>query len=997
VAFVLAVKFAQLYFPPRTVSLDYIMAQCIGALIGLGLFIGGRRPLALARHRLRGRGRAALIIVLLAYSLALFAFFLFPFDVVLSSKGLHARIQELPVPFFSVPGGDAAGPWRLLAPLAEAIETVPVGLLIGLNSRRPRVLVVGGVGLLGMSGICLLQIFILSSTPHLASILLRTVGLMAGASAVGHVNRLGLIRWRLNLARNVPLLAMAYLVGVAASKGLLAANWRTPAEAWAALDWRGLVPFWDSYIVSKTHAVVSTVAHILLYAPIGAMVWLRRGARSGSCGYAAALSVILSFLVEVGRWMRPQFQPDFSNVIIAGVAAAGAVLASDWIWRVLEESFPSPGLPPLEPRLGRPRARAMPRSSLQTDPEPGLTPWRILAAFGCIALTVVVLARYPLAPWPLALALGAYAVLLLRWPVIWLLVVPAILPAVDLAPWTGWLYVGESDLFVMVTAAVLLLRSPPAWTDLTIGKFAFAAILLACLVYALSIGMGLWLVPVAPTDNPYLSAWDGLRIAKGFFAALFLFPFLAREVHRRSKALTWLGAGMVVGLAFVSTAAIAERVAFVSLVDFTTDYRVAATFSSMHVGGGLIDGYLAMAIPFLLLCMAAPRILVVFGALLAIAAVYTLIVTYARTVYAAAVLAVIVSSVGWAVASYRPGGRRSVLLVPVTIAAAFALAVVGAAFHANFMHQRVERAASGLAAREHNWTDGWAVRDPGLTTTLLGMGLGTYPRTFRARATAEAVGSNLLVSHDEAGRWLTITAGAPGFYFGQKVAATQPGDYTVRFAFRSPNPNGSVSVIMCEKLLLYSDHCSAASFKAAAPGKWSVEVGVLHMELAPPRLGGLLRRPVDLAFHVASPGDAAEIRAIRLYNPEGQQIIHNGDFLQGLARWYFTDDDHTAWRMQNEFLMVLFEQGLLGVVSYLMLIAAALWGLWHEMRGGNKAAAPIAGAIVGFLSAGLFNYLLEAPRLSTLFYLLCFTGLLCTLPARRPTSAPVAVAKGANR
>src|ERR1039458_7570466 len=36
--FVLAVKYAQLFFPPRTVSLNYIVAQSIGAVLGVGLF-----------------------------------------------------------------------------------------------------------------------------------------------------------------------------------------------------------------------------------------------------------------------------------------------------------------------------------------------------------------------------------------------------------------------------------------------------------------------------------------------------------------------------------------------------------------------------------------------------------------------------------------------------------------------------------------------------------------------------------------------------------------------------------------------------------------------------------------------------------------------------------------------------------------------------------------------------------------------------------------------
>ena len=998
VAFVLAVKFVQLYFPPRTVSLDYIIAQSLGALIGVGVFIVGRRPVALARNTLSGGGRAALTVALAAYSLALLAFYLFPFDVVLSVNGLRRRLQELPDLLLALPGGETTGPWAYLAPFAEAIETVPLGFLIGLNSRRFHVLVAAVAGLLGMSAICLLQTLIGSSSPHLFSILLRTAGLIAGASVVDHIDRLKLIRWRLSLAKAVPVLAMTYLVVVAAAKGLIALDWRTPTEAWTTLDWRGLVPFWDSYIVSKSHAAAATIAHILLYAPIGVMVWLRRGTPAGGRGYAAALAITLSLLVEVGRWLRPQFQPDFSNAVIAGIAAACAVPVSDWIWRALNGAFPTPGLPAPAPVPAEPRAGVVPPSPRRTRPSLFAAAGRLLTATGCAVLTAAILARYPLSPWPLALILIAYAAALFRWPVLWLLIVPATLPAIDMAPWTGWLFVGESDLFILVTIAVLLLRCPPARTDLALGKFAFAAILLSCLVYALSAAVGLWLVPAAPTANPYLSAWDGLRISKGFVEALALFPFLARDIRRRTNALVWLGAGMIGGLTLVAAAAIAERAAFVGLLDFVTDYRIVATFSAMHLGGGLIGAYVAMAIPFLLLCLAAPRLLVVPGGLVAIASVYVLIVTFARTAYAAAVIATMTSCLGWAVAAYRVALRRSTALAPAAIAAVFALAVVGFTFGAGFMHYRIERAAVDLAGRETNWADGWEVHKPGLATAVFGMGLGTYPRIFRAHAVAQPVPSNFLVSHDAAGQWLVIAAGAPGFYFGQKVAATRAGDYTIEFAFRSPYPDGAVTVIMCEKLLLYSDHCGSASFAASAAGKWTEERGILHMgQLASPRLGGLLRRPLELSFHIGRQGGVAEIGSVRLYNPEGQQIIYNGDFAQGLARWYFTDDDHTVWRMKDQFLMLLFEQGGLGIASYVLMITAALLGLWQEIRSGNKAAAPIAGAIVAYFCAGLFDYLLEAPRLSTLFYLLCFAGLLCANPSRSGVRGGSGGAKLLNR
>jgi hypothetical protein len=114
---------------------------------------------------------------------------------------------------------------------------------------------------------------------------------------------------------------------------------------------------------------------------------------------------------------------------------------------------------------------------------------------------------------------------------------------------------------------------------------------------------------------------------------------------------------------------------------------------------------------------------------------------------------------------------------------------------------------------------------------------------------------------------------------------------------------------------------------------------------------------------------------VRLLDPQQNQLFRNGDFVQVTTRWFFTDDDHLVWRMKDQFLMLLFEQGVLGLTAYIMLSAAAILGLWRAISSGNRAAAPIAAAITAYFCAGLFDYLLEAPRLSTLFYLLCFAGL----------------------
>ena len=89
-----------------------------------------------------------------------------------------------------------------------------------------------------------------------------------------------------------------------------------------------------------------------------------------------------------------------------------------------------------------------------------------------VALGLLVLAGlwlYPLPPWPLALGLAVYGALLWRWTGLWLVAIPALLPVYDLAPWSGWLVVGETDFFLLVTIAVLCLRAPPTREDMWPG------------------------------------------------------------------------------------------------------------------------------------------------------------------------------------------------------------------------------------------------------------------------------------------------------------------------------------------------------------------------------------------------------------------------------------------------------------------------------------------------------------------------------------------------
>lgn len=95
--------------------------------------------------------------------------------------------------------------------------------------------------------------------------------------------------------------------------------------------------------------------------------------------------------------------------------------------------------------------------------------------------------------------------------------------------------------------------------------------------------------------------------------------------------MVWLGTSMAADLALVASAVLAERAVLIGLFDFTTSYRAVGTFPSMPVDAGQIGAYIAMALPFLLVCLLRPRPLTRLAMLgIASGAGYALLVSYAR-------------------------------------------------------------------------------------------------------------------------------------------------------------------------------------------------------------------------------------------------------------------------------------------------------------------------------------------------------------------------------
>jgi len=597
----------------------------------------------------------------------------------------------------------------------------------------------------------------------------------------------------------------------------------------------------------------------------------------------------------------------------------------------------------------------------------------------CLVAAAMIALRYPFDRPLLMAILAVYATGSWYRSGLWLIVMPAVLPAFDAAPWTGWLYLAGSDLFLLVSVGILLWRSPPQRQDCVLPRIPAIVVALAIVACLVGTARGLTsnLIIPAGSSNPYLEPENALRIAKGFVEAIVLLPFVRARQRRHGDALTLFAWGMVAGLACVSLAAIVERALFPGLWNFTTDYRIVATFSSMNLGGGHVGAYLAMALPFLLVGAAnltIPRVLAVL--LVATAAVYALVVTFARAAYGSASMAMLAAIVGHAVAAWRRrnAGQGRWALSAVLLAG-FLAAIAAASLSAK-MTARFDTSLPDLGIREANWTGGIELMDDSLAAQVLGMGAGTFPRAAVLRAPLASRPTNFVIEDQSGTRFLRMQF-ASTLYFGEKIAIEPHHLYRLSLAMRSPDGTGRLEVAVCEKLLLYSTNCHLLGFPPTPPGKWeNVAAAFASGALGRERLFGVLSRPVDLAFFGSGTSiDVAHISLMDVIDPSAGNLIHDGDFSAGTQDWYFTDDAHLDWQIKNQYVATWFEGGVLGLGSLLLFCGAGILGAARAAWRGETIAAAYAASVVAFVCSSFFDYLLGAPRLATLVYLIAGIGI----------------------
>ncbi len=387
-----------------------------------------------------------------------------------------------------------------------------------------------------------------------------------------------------------------------------------------------------------------------------------------------------------------------------------------------------------------------------------------------------------------------------------LIVLPVLLVIFDKAAETGWFFVTEFDFFVLATLIGGLLNGNATQRVRLRRRHRFAITLFATSI-VISLLIGLW--PPAVIDgnafNSYLSQYNALRVGKAFLEAMLLLPLMRAALRSMQDFNRFFFPGALAGLICVFLLILWERMIFPGLFDFAQSYRATGLFSALHTGGALIDGYLALMIPFILTAglFLPRRIAVAVTGTLLIVAIYAVLVTYSRiTMVAVAVcgLLLLVMSVRL-IRSVR--GFYQIAVPTIAVIALVSVPIL----RAPYIQSRFDTIGADLQTRITHWQHAIALKPGGGLSSVFGAGLGSFPRYyFIDSLVSKPLPSHQLV-YEEDNPFLRISGGRD-YYVIQQVALPPGAEFSLQLDLRAGEARQKITVLLCEQALLYAYRCN---------------------------------------------------------------------------------------------------------------------------------------------------------------------------------------------
>jgi hypothetical protein len=195
--------------------------------------------------------------------------------------------------------------------------------------------------------------------------------------------------------------------------------------------------------------------------------------------------------------------------------------------------------------------------------------------------------------------------------------------------------------------------------------------------------------------------------------------------------------------------------------------------------------------------------------------------------------------------------------------------------------------------------------------------------------------------------------------------------YTVRLDWRSDKAT-RLLVRVCESHLLYVRACQWTTLRS--PGGDGTAWRTVQATLRGPRLSAgpiaWAPRQTVLTLSVLDTGEAIDIDNVHLSDADAEPLQTNGDFARGFAHWLPASQSYfVPWHIDNLYLELLIERGVVGAGVVLALVVAAIRKAARHARADDALSPFLSATVASVLTLGLLSSVQDVPRVALLFTL----------------------------
>ena len=324
-------------------------------------------------------------------------------------------------------------------------------------------------------------------------------------------------------------------------------------------------------------------------------------------------------------------------------------------------------------------------------------------------------------------------------------------------------------------------------------------------------------------------------------------------------------------------------------------------------------------------------------------------------------------------ALWLPNARGALVGGTAGVACLLAAAVFGS----YYFHARASTVGVDLEGRVAHWRHGLSMIQ-NETDRWLGIGSGRYSEAYFWNVPEGLYPGTWRIPDTGGERFLRLGPPRHMLGFGEMFRVTQAvpldvkGPFTYRMRLRAPS-DSVVRIEICRKHLLYTEDCVIRPLGVKG-GDWQVVEGVTEPGTLDP---GPWYAPRLASLSLDLDGAAAvDVDDLEVVDARSRSIVRNGAYEAGPAFWFFSSDrHHLPWHAKNLALHLYIEQGIVGVVALGAVLTVAMARLAVRAgAAGLLATVPLAG-LLGFVTVGLFDSLVDVPRLSTWLMLILWIAL----------------------